>query len=63
MRTYINDNKEMIYAMHFTEREMALLSSLITHHIKTLEGLIDTEPQQLPDHKQWMYSLEDKLEL
>lgn len=63
MRTYINDNKETIHAIYFTQKELALMSSLVTHHIKTLEMLIDTEPQQLPSHKEWMYSLEDKLEL
>jgi len=63
MRSYINDNKETIYAIHFTEKELALMSSLVTHHIKTSEMLIDTEPQQLPDHKEWMYLLEDKLDL
>jgi hypothetical protein len=63
MRTYMNDNKETIYAIHFTEKELALMSNLVTHHIKTLEMLIDTKPQQLPPHKEWMYLLEDKLEL
>lgn len=63
MRTYQNDNKETVYAIHFTAKEMALLSSLVTHHIRTLEGLIEEEPPVLPTHKEWMYLLEDKLEL
>ncbi len=61
MRKYINDNGEEMQVATFTNRELALLSSLVTTHIKTLEGLMPEGRPGLPSHKQWMYTLEDKL--
>lgn len=61
MRTYINDEGEEVQVAYFTTREIALLSSLVTTHIKTLEGLMPEGKPGLPSHKQWMYLLEDKL--
>lgn len=61
MRTYVNDEGEDVHAALFTTKELALLSSLVTTHIKTLEGLMPEGKPGLPSHKQWMYILEDKL--
>lgn len=61
MRTHINDEGEEVHAALFTTKELALLSSLVTTHIKTLEGLMPEGKPGLPSHKQWMYILEDKL--
>jgi len=61
MRPYINDEGEDMYASVFSNRELALLSSLVTTHIKTLEGLMPEGKPGLPSHKRWMYKLEDKL--
>lgn len=58
----INDKGEKLVAVALTEKEIHLLSSLVTVHIKRLEGLIEEQPATLPTHKNWMYSLEDKLE-
>ena len=63
MRTKKDSNGNDVYANYYTEKEIALMSSLVTHHIKTLEGLLDNGEVELPDHKKWMYELEDKLEL
>jgi len=63
MRTKKDSNGNDVYANYYTEKEIALMSSLVTHHIKTLEGLLDNGELALPDHKKWMYELEDKLEL
>jgi hypothetical protein len=63
MRTKKDSNGNDVYANYYTEKEIALMSSLVTHHIKTLEGLLDNGGVALPDHKKWMYELEDKLEL
>lgn len=63
MRTKKNSYGDNVYANYYTEKEMALISSLVTHHIKTLEGLLDDGHVSLPEHKKWMYELEDKLEL
>jgi hypothetical protein len=63
MRTKKDSNGNDVYANYYTEKEIALMSSLVTHHIKTLEGLLDNGEVVLPDHKKWMYELEDKLEL
>jgi hypothetical protein len=62
MRKYINDEGDNTYAILFTQRELNLISSLVTIHIKRLEGLIEEQPSKLPTHKEWMYNLEDKLE-
>lgn len=61
MRTFKNDQGEEMHAALFSTRELALLSSLVTTHIKTLEGLMPEGKPGLPSHKQWMYILEDKL--
>lgn len=58
----INDRGEKLVAVALTEKEINLLSSLVTVHIKRLEGLIEEQPATLPTHKEWMYELEDKLE-
>lgn len=58
----INDRGEKLVAVALTEKEIHLLSSLVTVHIKRLEGLIEEQPATLPTHKNWMYDLEDKLE-
>lgn len=57
----INDKGEELYAIALTNKEIALLSSLVTTHIKTLEGLMPEGKPGLPPHKKWMYTLEDKL--
>lgn len=62
MITKKDSNGNYVYANYYTEKEIALMSSLVTHHIKTLEGLLDNGEVALPDHKKWMYELEDKLE-
>lgn len=58
----INDKGERLVALALTEKEIHLLSSLVTIHIRRLEGLIEEQPSTLPTHKNWMYDLEDKLE-
>lgn len=58
----INDKGEKLVSMALTEKEVHLLSSLVTIHIRRLEGLVEEQPATLPTHKQWMYDLEDKLE-
>lgn len=58
----INDKGEKLVAVALTEKEIHLLSSLVTIHIRRLEGLIEEQPATLPTHKNWMYDLEDKLE-
>ena len=57
-----NDNGEDLFPLHLTEKEIGLLSSLVTIHIHRLESLVETQPAKLPTHKEWMYDLEDKLE-
>ena len=61
MRKYINDNGEEVVPILLEEREIALIQSLLDTHIKTLEGLMPEGKPGLPIHKQWMYTLEDKL--
>ena len=61
MRTFKNDQGEEMHATLLSTKELALLSSLVTTHIKTLEGLMPEGKPGLPSHKQWMYILEDKL--
>lgn len=61
MRKYINDNGEEVVAILLEEKEIALIQSLLDTHIKTLEGLMPEGKPGLPQHKQWMYNLEDKL--
>lgn len=63
MRKYINDGGEEVYSILVTKREMSLLANLTTQHIRTLEGLMESDPPILPEHKDWMYILEDKLEI
>jgi hypothetical protein len=63
MRKYINDGGEEVYSILVTKREMSLLANLTTQHIRTLEGLMENDPPILPEHKDWMYILEDKLEI
>ena len=46
-----------------TQREIRLLGSLLTHHIKNMEGLLDQGQIEFPEHKKWFYDLEDKLEI
>tara|TARA_R100001463_G_scaffold132744_1_gene193621 strand:+ start:304 stop:492 length:189 start_codon:yes stop_codon:yes gene_type:complete len=58
----INDKGERLVAVALTEKETHLLSSLVTIHIRRLEGLVEEQPATLPTHKEWMYKLEDKLE-
>ena len=61
MRTFINDSGEEVVAILLEKRELALFQSLLNTHIKTLEGLMPEGKPGLPQHKQWMYNLEDKL--
>ena len=62
MRARLNDNGDELYSMALTEKEIKLLGSLLTHHIKNLEGLLDDGHITLPEHKKWFYELEDKLD-
>ena len=55
---YNND----VFAVGLTGREIRLLGALVTHHIKSLEGLLDEGQLELPEHKKWFYQLEDKLD-
>lgn len=57
-----NDKGEKLVAVALTEKEIHLLSSLVTLHIHRLESLVEEQPSTLPTHKEWMYDLEDKLE-
>ena len=58
----INDKGEELSTVALTEKEIHLLSSLVTLHIHRLESLVEKQPSALPTHKEWMYDLEDKLE-
>jgi len=54
--------REDEHPVMLTAREIGLLGSLLTHHIKNMEGLLDQGQIELPEHKKWFYDLEDKLE-
>lgn len=58
----VNDKGETLVAVALTNKEIKLLSSLVTLHVHRLESLVDTQPSALPTHKEWMYDLEDKLD-
>jgi hypothetical protein len=54
------------YPIMLTAREVGLLLSLLTQHIRILESLGECKGrggiERLPDHKEWFYRLEDSLE-
>lgn len=62
MRITIDGNGDNLHPIRLTEREISLLGSLVTHHIRNLEGLLDDGQIELPEHKKWFYELEDKLD-
>ena len=47
------------YPLHLRPQEVRLLGSILTHHIKNLEGLLDQGQTSLPEHKNWFYELEE----
>ena len=54
------------YPVMLTAREVGLLLSLLTQHIRILESLGECsgagEIERLPAHKEWFYTLEDSLD-
>ena len=58
----LNDQGEQLTPVMLTELERSLLSNLVTRHIHQIESLVEEQPAQLPEHKKWMYNLEDKLD-